>query len=124
MAIPPKSSIATVEFLIRTKAPLAFMFILTPRPGIKVRKQMLQEGRIFDHDWTHYSGVKAVFHPKHMTARQLEEGYWRALRRFYSPLSMLRRRFTLEPYSRNMLIFNLYFAWAVRRRFQPGEYFF
>lgn len=114
----------TVEFLIRAKAPLAFMFILTPRPGIKVRKQMLQEGRIFDHDWTHYSGVNAVFHPRHMTARQLEEGYWRALRRFYSPLSMLRRRFTLEPYSRNMLIFNLYFAWAVRRRFQPGEYYF
>jgi radical SAM superfamily enzyme YgiQ (UPF0313 family) len=114
----------TVEFLIRTKAPLAFMFILSPRPGIKVREQLLKEGRIFDHDWTHYSGVNAVFHPKHMTAQQLEDGYWRALRRFYSPLSMLRRRFTLEPYSRNMLIFNLYFAWAVRRRFQPGEYYF
>jgi radical SAM superfamily enzyme YgiQ (UPF0313 family) len=114
----------TVEFLIRIKAHLVFMFILTPRPGIKLRKQLLEEGRIFDLDWSHYSGVRAVFHPKHMTARQLEEGYWRALRGFYSPLSILRRRFTLESYSRNILIFNLYFAWAVRRRFQPAEYYF
>jgi radical SAM superfamily enzyme YgiQ (UPF0313 family) len=115
---------ATVEFLIRVRADLTFMFVLTPRPGIRLREQMLQEGRIFDNDWTHYSGVNVVFQPKHMTARQLQEGYWRASRRFYSLSSMWRRHFTLERYPRNMLIFNLYFAWAVRRRYQPGEYYF
>jgi radical SAM superfamily enzyme YgiQ (UPF0313 family) len=113
----------TVDFLNRVKAPAAFMFILAPRPGTKVQKQLLEAGRIFDHDWSHYSGFQVVYHPKHMTARQLEEGYWRANRKFYSPLSMLKR-FHRAPYALNMLIFNLYFAWAVRRRFQPLNYFF
>jgi hypothetical protein len=112
-----------VDFLNRVKAPAAFMFILAPRPGTKVQSQLLQEGRIFDHDWRHYTGFQVVYHPKHMTARQLEEGYWRANRKYYSPLSMLKR-FHRAPYAFNMLIFNLYFAWAVRRRFQPLNYFF
>ncbi len=80
----------TVDFLNRVKAPAAFMFILAPRPGTKVQKELLQAGRIFDHDWSHYSGFQVVYHPKHMSVRQLEEGYWRANRRFYSPLSMLQ----------------------------------
>jgi hypothetical protein len=34
------------------------------------------------------------------------------------------KRYHRAPYALNMLIFNLYFAWAVRRRFQPLNYFF
>jgi len=113
----------TVDFLIRVKAPVAFMFILAPRPGTKVRDQLLAEGRIFDHDWTNYCGLNAVYHPKHMAARELEEGYWRANRRFYSLSSILRRQ-TPHLYSWHMLPFNLWFAWCVRRRFQPLDYYF
>ena len=112
----------TVDFLIRTKAPVSFMFILAPRPGTKVRDQLLSQGRIFDHDWTNYCGFRVVFHPKHMTARELEEGYWRAHRRFYSPLSILQR-LTTHLYSWHMLPFNLIYAWCVRRRIQPMDFF-
>ncbi|MBW1992429.1 MAG: B12-binding domain-containing radical SAM protein, partial [Deltaproteobacteria bacterium] len=63
---------STVDFLIRIKAPVAFMFILAPRPGTKVREQLLREGRIFNHDWQKYCGYQVVFHPKHMSARCLE----------------------------------------------------
>ncbi len=114
---------ATVDFLIKVKAPVAFMFILAPRPGTKIREQLLSEGRIFDHDWAHYCGFDVVYHPKHLTAQQLEEEYWRANRRFYAPLSIIRR-LTTNLYSWHMLPFNLYFAWAVRRRRQPQDYYF
>jgi radical SAM superfamily enzyme YgiQ (UPF0313 family) len=113
----------TVDFLIRTKAPVSFMFILAPRPGTRVREQLLKEGRIFNHDWTNYCGFKVVYRPKYMTPRQLEEGYWRANRRLYSLWSILQRQ-TLHLYSLHMLPFNLYFAWAVRRRLQPLDYYF
>ncbi len=113
----------TVDFLIRVKAPVSFMFILAPRPGTKIREQLLAEGRIFDHDWTNYCGFKVVYHPKHMTAQELAEGYWQANRRFYAPLSILRRQ-TTHLYSWHMLPFNLYFAWSVRRRRQPLDYYF
>ncbi len=113
----------TVDFLIKIKAPVSFMFILAPRPGTKIRDQLLQEGRIFDDDWTDYCGFKVVYHPKFMTARQLEEGYWRANRKFYSLLSILKRQ-TPHLYSWHMLPFNLFFAWCVRRRYQPLDYYF
>jgi radical SAM superfamily enzyme YgiQ (UPF0313 family) len=113
---------STVAFLIRIKAPVSFMFILAPRVGTRVREQLLKEGRIFDHDWTRYCGFKVVFHPRHMTARQLEEAYWRASRRFYSLTSILQR-LTLHLYSWHMLPFNLYFAWCVRRRQHPLDYY-
>jgi radical SAM superfamily enzyme YgiQ (UPF0313 family) len=113
----------TVDFLIRVKAPVSFMFILAPRPGTKIRDQLLQEGRIFDNDWTNYCGFKVVYQPRHLTAEQLEEGYWRANRRFYSLLSILKRQ-TPHLYSWHMLPFNLWFAWCVRRRFQPLDYYF
>ncbi len=113
----------TVDFLIRVKAPVSFMFILAPRPGTKVRDQLLQENRIFDHNWANYCGFKVVYQPRHMSVRELEEGYWRANRKFYSPLSILKRQ-TPHLYSWHMLPFNLWFAWCVRRHFQPLDYYF
>jgi len=113
----------TVDFLIRAKVPVSFMFILAPRPGTKVQEELEREGRIFDHDWTRYCGFNAVYHPRHMSARQLEEGYWQANRRFYSLPSILKRQ-TPHLFSWHMLPFNLYFAWCVRRRLQPLDYFF
>ena len=113
----------TVDFLIRVKAPVSFMFILAPRPGTRVRDQLLQEGRIFDNDWNNYCGFKVVYQPKHLTVGQLEEGYWRANRKFYSLPSILQRQ-TPHIYSWHMLPFNLYFAWCVRRRRQPLDYYF
>jgi radical SAM superfamily enzyme YgiQ (UPF0313 family) len=113
---------STVDFLIRIKAPVTFMFILAPRPGTKVREQLLREDRIFDHRWPQYCGYKAVYHPKHMTAERLEEEYWRAQRRFYS-LSSILRRLTPRLYSWHMLPFNLMFAWSVRRRVHPLDPF-
>jgi radical SAM superfamily enzyme YgiQ (UPF0313 family) len=113
----------TVDFLIRVKAPVSFMFILAPRPGTKVQEQLLKENRIFDHNWANYCGFKVVYQPRHMTVKELEEGYWRANRKFYSPLAILQRQ-TPHLFSWHMLPFNLWFAWCVRRRFQPLDYYF
>ncbi len=112
----------TVDFLIKVKAPISFMFVLAPRPGTPLREQLLNEGRIFNHDWTRYCGFNVVYHPKHMTAKELEEQYWRANRRFYSLPSIIKR-LTPNVYSFQMLPLNLYFAWHVRRKSHPLEHF-
>ncbi len=109
---------STVDFLIRAKAPLSIMFILAPRPGTRVQEELEREGRIFDRDWTRYCGFNTVYHPKHMSARQLEEGYWHASRRFYSVSSLLKRM-TPRPFPWYLVSLNLYFALCVRRRVQP-----
>ncbi|MBW1916556.1 MAG: B12-binding domain-containing radical SAM protein [Deltaproteobacteria bacterium] len=115
---------STVDFLIRVQAPVSFMFILAPRVGTKIREQLQQQGRIMDNDWTHYCGFKVVYHPKYMTAQQLQEEYWRANRRFYSFGSILKRLvWPPRLYNLHMLPFNLIFAWCVRHRVQPLDYF-
>lgn len=37
---------ATLQFLQDVKAPMAFMFILAPRVGLEIRRQLQAEGRI------------------------------------------------------------------------------
>jgi hypothetical protein len=69
--------------------------------------------------------VAALTHPDiqvEIKDDMLEEIDWRANRRFYSPLSFIRR-LTTHLYSWQMLPFNLYFSWCVRRRIQPLDYF-
>ena len=58
---------ATVAKLIEYKAPLSFMFILSPRVGLKIRDELLAQGRIDHSDWDRYHSYECVFEPKNMT---------------------------------------------------------
>ena len=44
---------------------------------------MVAQNRMLHHDWDRYDTRHVVFRPVGMTARQLEDGYWRAYRDFY-----------------------------------------
>ncbi len=45
---------ATVDKLIEYKAPVSFMFILSPRVGLKIRDELLAQGRIDHSEWDRY----------------------------------------------------------------------
>jgi radical SAM superfamily enzyme YgiQ (UPF0313 family) len=66
--------------------------ILTPYPGTPLFRQMEAEGRLLHRDWSLYDTAHCVFRPKHMTPRQLEDGYARCYRRLYSHASIWKRR--------------------------------
>ena len=115
---------ATNDFLLKNKVPTAYMFILAPRVGTRVREQLLAEGRIFDHDWTHYCGYNAVFHPKNMTVKELEECFWRIHRQFYSLPNILRRLFRpIRPYTAQAFPLNLAFSFGARRKRHPLTFY-
>jgi radical SAM superfamily enzyme YgiQ (UPF0313 family) len=65
--------------------------ILTPYPGTKVRKRLLEEGRILSSDWRDYDMEHVNFRPKGMSVDELQEGYDWLCRQFYSFPSMWRR---------------------------------
>lgn len=115
---------ATVETLIGYKAPVSFMFVLSPRVGLKIRDELLAQGRILHSDWDRYHSYECVFEPKNMTRQELEEGFWRAQRRFYSLRSIGRRLF-LPPnrHTLQSLVPNLFFRWAVNRGIHPLTYY-
>jgi radical SAM superfamily enzyme YgiQ (UPF0313 family) len=115
---------ATVTKLIEYKAPLSFMFILSPRVGLQIRDELMAQGRIDHSDWDRYHSYECVFEPKNMTRQELEEGFWRAQREFYSVSSIARRLF-LPPnrHTVQSLIPNLFFRWGVNRGIHPLTYY-
>ena len=74
----------TVEWAVRRGIETATFHILTPYPGTALGDRMQAQGRILHRDWDLYDTRHAVFRPARMTPDQLEAGYWRAYRDFYS----------------------------------------
>lgn len=70
--------------------------VAIPIPGTPLHKQMEAEGRIFDHDLSHYEGDHLVFHPKQVSPEQVYEAAREVNRKFYSWRNVARRwwRFT------------------------------
>jgi radical SAM superfamily enzyme YgiQ (UPF0313 family) len=80
----------TVEWAIGQGIETATFHVLTPYPGTALFRKMEAEGRLLHRDWDLYDTRHAVFRPARMSGRQLEEGYWRAYREFYSWRGILR----------------------------------
>jgi radical SAM superfamily enzyme YgiQ (UPF0313 family) len=97
----------TVEFAERHKLVAAQFAVLTPFPGTAMRQQLEREGRIGDHDWSHYTMSNVVFRPRHMTELELREGQRYAYSRFYSIPSILKRSFTVRGKLPARLLVNL-----------------
>jgi radical SAM superfamily enzyme YgiQ (UPF0313 family) len=97
----------TVEFAERHKLVAAQFAVLTPFPGTAMRQQLEREGRLLDHDWSHYTMSNVVFRPRHMTDLELRQGQQYAYRRFYSIPSILKRSFTVRRKLLGRLLVNL-----------------
>jgi radical SAM superfamily enzyme YgiQ (UPF0313 family) len=80
----------TIEWAIRQGIETATFHILTPYPGTALYERLAAQGRITSANWDLYDTRHAVFQPAHMTADQLEVGYWRAYRDFYRWGSIIR----------------------------------
>ena len=84
----------TTEWAVSRGIETATFHILTPYPGTRLERRLAAEGRITSYDWDRYDTRHAVFTPRHMTARHLEDGYRRAYRDFYSWRSIARAAWT------------------------------
>jgi len=104
----------TVDFVLKARLDGVQYSILTPLPGTRLHKEMEEQGRIIDRDWSNYDCGHVVFKPKKMTPAELDSGmawaYFKSLtlssifRRLLGIFSGGRWKFTLP-----LLIFNLYY---------------
>jgi len=106
----------TADFARRHKLVAAQFSVLTPFPGTVVHRQLEQEGRIEDHDWSHYTMSNVVFRPRQMGAERLREGQRATYRRFYSLPSIFARSLT----GRGRLLTRLLANFSYRRH-QVGK---
>lgn len=117
----------TIDEMISHRVHLLYAFILTPLPGTQLYAQMQEEGRILHHDYSLYDTFHAVFRPKHMSPEELENKYWEAYGRLYSPINIMRRfsdahhwlgQKKRQAYTHNLLG-NVYFRKFIRHRLHP-----
>ncbi len=80
----------TVDWAVAQGVETATFHILTPYPGTPLFHSMQAEGRLTSRNWDLYDTRHAVFRPRRMSAGQLEAGYRRAYREFYSWGNILR----------------------------------
>lgn len=106
----------TIRFCEDARLESAIFPILTPYPGTAVRKRLEEEGRIICNDWRDYDMEHVNFTPRGMTVEQLQEGYDRICRDFYSFSSMYRRIFKLHRSLQVFAPMNFGFRAAIRRK--------
>jgi radical SAM superfamily enzyme YgiQ (UPF0313 family) len=94
-----------MEFAEQNRIEGAFLPILTPFPGTRIHHRLKQEGRLLTEDWSKYDMATVVFRPKGMTGEELQEGFWKVNRSFYSMPSMLKRIFNPIHLRRSLIIF-------------------
>jgi radical SAM superfamily enzyme YgiQ (UPF0313 family) len=74
----------TVDWAVSRGITTATFHILTPYPGTALYRDMEAQGRILHRQWDRYDTRQVVYETKCMPAEQLEAGYWRAYKEFYS----------------------------------------
>jgi radical SAM superfamily enzyme YgiQ (UPF0313 family) len=88
----------TVEWAVSQGVETATFHILTPYPGTGLYQRMAAQDRLLHTDWDRYDTRHAVFRPARMTTEQLEDGYWRAYRDFYSWRNIARGAATKDTW--------------------------
>jgi radical SAM superfamily enzyme YgiQ (UPF0313 family) len=73
----------TVDWAINSGITTATFHILTPYPGTRLYKTLDAQQRITDNDWNLYDTRHAVYLPKLMSRKDLEEGYQWSYKEFY-----------------------------------------
>ena len=114
----------TLEFSIKNRLDCIELRILTPFPGTRLYKRLLDEGRLLVPNWwLHgYPPDTLLFQPKGMTAQDLIEGFIRLNRQTYSYGSIIKRFFGINPWNRNLFGGLIYAGLnlATRKRYLKG----
>ena len=74
----------TVNWAVGQGIETATFHILTPYPGTDLYARMAAQNRLLHSDWKRYDTRQVVYQPAKLLPSQLENGYWRAYRDFYS----------------------------------------
>ena len=80
------------DWIQENRMECATYHILTPYPNTPLYRRLEAEGRILHTDWDRYDTAHCVFQPRHMTPRQLEDGYAWLYEHTFSLSSIWRRR--------------------------------
>jgi radical SAM superfamily enzyme YgiQ (UPF0313 family) len=82
----------TAEWVEANRLECATFHILTPYPRTPLFRRWRPKDGCSHRDWSRYDTAHAVFRPRHMSPRSLDQGYAWTYRRLFSHASIWRRR--------------------------------
>jgi hypothetical protein len=88
----------TVDFSHEIDIDSLQYLILTPVVGTPIYEELASQNRLLHHDWQYYDGHHAVFVPRYMTPFELQMETLRAMKRFYTWPSVLKRLWRRDWY--------------------------
>ena len=97
----------TLDWIIKNKIETVTSHILTPYPGTKQHKDMLEAGRIVNFNQEDYTTSEVVYSPTRMTPQELKEGYLKLYKDIYSWKNIFRRM--PEHQKAGSLLFNIFY---------------
>ena len=92
----------TLNFTLKNGIYSGSFTILTPLPGTQLFKQMSDNGRIIDYDWSRYTFWDVVFQPLNMEPDELSKGVAWVYESFYSKENISNRTTKLKSRMRQM----------------------
>lgn len=81
---------ATLEFLSRNNINDAFFWILTPLPGADLFKEMQEEGRLLNENWSLHDLAHVVFKPKNFSPDELYKKFWDTYKKFFTTTNIFK----------------------------------
>lgn len=109
----------TVEQMIAERIDTMIPWIFTPIPGTPLHEEYHAQGRILHDNYSLYDGVHAVHQPDRMSPSELEDCYWRGLRRFYRFRAIVPRVLRGKKGRIAELAYNLHVHRQVARSLHP-----
>lgn len=110
----------TVKFSRKVDLDSLQYLILTPVPGTPFFQEMEAQNRIICRDWSQYDGHFTVFQPRHFTPYELQCETIRAMKRFYSFPSVLKRLIARDWFYVKLKTYARFFIW--RSRWDKSNY--
>ncbi len=101
----------TVKFCRRINLDSLQYLILTPVPGTPVYEEMEKQNRIICRDWSQYDGHHAVFQPRQFTPYELQTETIRAMKKFYSWPSVIKRLLARDWFYVNLKTYARLLIW-------------
>ncbi|MBM4294207.1 MAG: B12-binding domain-containing radical SAM protein [Deltaproteobacteria bacterium] len=104
----------TVKFSRKLDLDSLQYLILTPVPGTKFYQDLEAQNRIICRDWSNYDGHHAVFQPKQFSPYELQAETIRAMKKFYSWPSVLKRLITRDLFYAKVKAYGRFLMWKTQ----------
>ncbi|MEI8175846.1 MAG: radical SAM protein [Candidatus Omnitrophota bacterium] len=103
------------QFVKTSGLEAVYLGIMTPYPGTRFFDELDRGKRITDYDWSNYDTSHVVFKPRRMSAEKLLAGYRWAMKKSYSPYSIVKRLHNSKAYPLFVWPMNIGFHISVKR---------